>query len=124
MLVVNLDGRKYGLFVGENGKYIISESDAVHAAFEKGEKATLAVGFGMRKMETGRAYTFAEIDALEVHQEFTLAELLFNSEDVPVRKFIDYWGIKPRIARNYFLLLNSMREIGASVEGMPEWGAK
>lgn len=124
MKVINLGGSKYGLFVGKDGQYIISHDDVVHALYKSGEKANLIVKSGFSKMESGKSYSFAELDEMDERRLFSLEELLGIASEVDVWDFVDYWGIKDRIHRNYNLLLKSMREIGASTKNMPKWGEK
>lgn len=123
MLALKFEGRiKYGLFVGENGRYILSDTDAVHAVYEAGEVATIKTANA--KMEMGRTYTLQELDELDTYQDFTLEALIAAAENVPVKDFIDYWGIKSRIHYNYNLLIHSVGAIGGDVDKMPGWGKK
>ena len=56
------------------------------------------------------------------YHEFTTEELrLATGEVVNIPAWGHYWGIKARMAGNYAMLLDSMREIGADVSDMPAW---
>jgi hypothetical protein len=126
MLVVNLKGRKYGVIPGADGKYILTDDEFIHAVYESGESATLEVGFP--EMETGRGYSFAELDELQEWGEYTLGQLLALAVETRLGNHDDefgaYWGIKERIEYNYHLLRESVIEIGGDVSALPKWGAK
>lgn len=95
---------RYGLIEGSEG-YIVTETDFCHEALPLNKPVVL---------DTVRN---------EQYQVFTLEEIrLLASPVTSFREWAHYWGIKDRIERNYRLLLNSMRDIGADVSQMPAWG--
>lgn len=100
---------KYGFVEGSKG-YIVSDNDFCHQVRTLSENIEL------------RTRTVFE-EGGERFQVFTVAELREIAE--PIKSFFHwahYWGIKSRVGANYHGLLTSMREIGASVNGMPKFG--
>ncbi len=118
-------GLQYGIVVGKD-EFIVMESDFVHFTAPKNEPVKLLVGYDRTEgepTEEGWRQLFIE----DVKQIFTLDELLERAVETKLGvrddEFGHYWGIKPRVAYNYHLLLGTMREIGADTSAMPEWGA-
>lgn len=96
-------GQKYGLICGKES-FIVTENDFVHALYPNDESVSVT--------HPGNDYTILSLkDIAELSKPLT-----------SLRGFGHYWGIKDRVGMNYFELMRSMREIGADVGGMPEWG--
>mgnify|MGYP001560387390 CR=1 FL=1 len=92
-----------GLVVGTKG-FIVTRDDMVHSVYGLEETAELRVN--------------------DRWQSFGLETLmLYAEQDIVLRDWVHYWGIKQRIQSNYYLLQRSCEEIGAT-ETWPEWGAE
>lgn len=100
----SFDGRKYGIVFGES-KFIVTNTEFIHAIYANNEDATLNSGYPNHREES-----------FMVGDLYTL-----STDDMNLASFGHYWGIKDRMARNYSLLLKSMKEIGVDTKDMPEF---
>lgn len=95
------------LVEGKKG-FIVTESDLVHALFESEEEKV--------------RLTITEKDSLTPHAiEVTIKELKkYLGQDINLKEWIHYFGIKGRVWGNYKTFQKSCREIGAKLE-FPVW---
>lgn len=111
------DGHIYGLIESATS-YIITTDDLIHGIYKTDDVAEL---------ETESVWSGPDEKGMRQYkgyktENFTLAQLREKAQTVSVSDFVNYWGIKDRIRRNYGLLLKSMREIGLDTKTMPKWG--
>ena len=108
----------FGLLAAEDGRFIITRNDFVHGLYKADEKADINLG-GVQLVQENSSERIGEI-----WEEFTLSQLQAIATPIPsLWEWAHYWGIKERVARNYRLLLASMRELSINMSDMPEWGA-
>lgn len=102
---------------GKTG-YIISESDCCHRVYSLSEfesKITLVVS----SLDSGSNRSdqfYLNMKGRDVVPELKPGK----SKSLDLKKFIHYFGIKPRVRRNYEILQESCKLIGAEVD-FPEW---
>lgn len=105
---ITLGHRSYGFAVGPKG-FIVSNNEFIHGIYELDQVAPL---------NTGKPFE-------PKYEQFTLADLsAADSAPLSMREWGHYWGIKPRMAGNYALLLKSMREVGLDTFRYAEVGRR
>jgi len=106
----------WAIIFGETG-YIITTSDCLHALYKLTESVEVPVWIERKKPDGGSLMNLEP----ELYLSIPLAKLRrYIGEPVDISKWIHYWGIKPRVERNYALLKSSIKEIEGHVE-LPEW---
>jgi hypothetical protein len=100
---VKLGEVEYGVVFGEH-QFIISDDECIHYLYDNDEAANMRTGWKPR------------------YETFDLNELRKRATVMDLAQWVHYWGIKDRMARNYWMLRKSMKEIGVSDETMPAFG--
>jgi hypothetical protein len=122
MLTVDFGhGFRYGIIVGKT-QFIVTETDFVHGMQSKLLTVLLPVEWDRSGDSAPDADGWQLLPLKTVNKTFALGELLALATETELRDFGHYWGIKDRVRTNYGMLLDSMKDIGADVSVMPEWG--
>lgn len=108
---------QYALIEGENG-YIVTDNECVHQRNFKDEPAAFDVYKKPEKTNDGMIVFATPVAYINL----TLPELrkLIKEDIENPQDWIHYFGIKDRIKRNYALLKESIKTIGAK-ENLPIW---
>ncbi len=94
--------QSFGILVGAE-KVIILENDCCHQVLKLDESFS--------------AWNYSEGE----YETIKVSEII--AEETTFQKFVNYWGIKPRIQGNFNLLKKSIKEIGLELK-LPDWSDK
>lgn len=122
-----LPGSDFAVIEGPKG-WIFTNNEAIHWVGELGKPLEIPVYDPEYVGDDGKTYVpivFREAPAVVTIPMLEEYEIASTSIDTPSaidwKEYIHYFGIKSRIGRNYNLLLDSMREIGAVAEMPGFW---
>lgn len=104
------------IIFGETG-YIITTSDCIHSLYKLTEDVEVPVWVEQKNPDGSSTLNLEP----QLYLSISLARLRrYIGERIDIPKWIHYWGIKPRVERNYALLRSSIKEIEGHIE-LPNW---